>query len=459
FSTIQTRIVLPFLILFSVVFCLVTYITVHILSLSVKSQIREQIVTLSSLLSHSGFPLNDVALKQISQLLGAETATLNADNKIIDSTLKSEQLSELNNFFHDFLSRHTNISKPSDKIEIKEITILGCAYIVSYSPVKRGAVRGLVLLFNSAKVKEIWWNAAEPIIILAAAAVALVVVISYLIAMSITRPLRKLVYKTSEVAAGKLDETVSVNTQGEIQQLADAFNKMIIGLREYQQKLIQKEKLATVGMLAATVAHEIKNPLSSIRMNCQILRLQSSDKELCEVIDIVLSEVERLDFSINSLLFFASSPKKELSNLNVVDILKQIAQLLHRQFEHRGIIVTEDYQQNMPLTLLDSKRIKTVIINLLLNASEAMPEGGVITLSASLSGAALTISVADTGGGLSPEAKANLFEPFVTTKHGGCGLGLAIVKKIIEEENGTISYQSVSGKTIFTVSLPLHNSN
>ncbi len=223
------------------------------------------------------------------------------------------------------------------------------------------------------------------------------------------------------------------------------------------QEMINNERLATVGKMASTIIHDIKNPLSTMRLYTQVLRNKVDTEETTKMADEIIRQIDRFISMTQEILDFARG--EQVTNIQEVDVQKYFDQLLNyieKDYHNRNIILTKNIQYK-GTSKFDPDKISRVIYNLAGNAADAMPEGGKVFINVLQENESLMIEFADTGKGIPPDVKAKLFTPFFTygKKH-GTGLGLAIVKKIVEEHKGTVSLDSDLNKgTKITIKIPL----
>jgi two-component system sensor histidine kinase HydH len=228
-------------------------------------------------------------------------------------------------------------------------------------------------------------------------------------------------------------------------------------VKRLQDEIRQKEKLAALGSLSAGVAHEIRNPLSSIKGLASYFGDKfepgSSDREAAEV---MVREVERLNRVVSELLDFARPSELSRRQTDIVDVLNHSVRLVQQDAGLHHIEIRLSTADDLPPLFLDPDRFSQCLLNLYLNAIEAMTNGGVLTVEAAIApGGGLRITVTDTGPGIPEKYRSKIFDPYFTTKTTGTGLGLAIVYKIIEAHGGSISIESApGGGTRFTVFLP-----
>jgi two-component system sensor histidine kinase HydH len=242
------------------------------------------------------------------------------------------------------------------------------------------------------------------------------------------------------------------------QQMEEKIQKTTADLRKTEAQLIRSEKLAALGQLAAGVAHEIRNPLTSINILIHSLRQNiSSGESRSEDFKVIEEEIHRINEIVDQFLRFAKPAPPHLERTEVTSIFEEILQLLRPQMEKLRISVQKDFR-SVPLITIDNEQMKQVILNLLMNSIQAMPEGGQFRLEGEVSkdGQWVEFSIRDSGVGIPPEDMDKLFNPFFSTKEGGIGLGLSIAHRIIDQHHGKIEVTSNPNEgTIFTVYLPI----
>jgi len=248
-----------------------------------------------------------------------------------------------------------------------------------------------------------------------------------------------------------------------IRQMEREARQRAIELERSQAQLIQVEKLAAMGRLAASIAHELNNPLQAIQ-NCLhlVLRRSLPENKKRQYLEMAQEEVERLIGIVQGMLEFYRPSKGQRAAVQVNTIIKNVLALAAKQLQHGHVTVHQRLRPDLPALQAVSDQLKQVFLNIVINAVEAMPEGGDLYIVTDLTpdGRWVTISFTDTGVGLSPEEQANIFEPFYTTKSKGTGLGLSVSYGIIERHGGNIEVQSKPGQgSRFIVKLPVHPPN
>lgn len=230
-------------------------------------------------------------------------------------------------------------------------------------------------------------------------------------------------------------------------------------VRALEAGMERQERLSTLGNMAAAVAHEIRNPLNAVSMGLQRLRVEfqpAETEEYRRLVDLVQREVRRLNAIVEDFLSVARPLSLKPERISIPLLLDEVLGLAEGEARASAITIERDIPREPPPLQADRDRIKQVLLNLVLNALQAMPGGGVLTLGARASGASLTLSITDTGAGIPAEIMPRLFEPYVTTKVKGLGLGLAIARRIVEAHGGRIEAENrPEGGSRFRVVLPL----
>ena len=298
----------------------------------------------------------------------------------------------------------------------------------------------------------------------AAVGLLLGLLLSWWGAARVTRPVQKLSAAAREVSQGNWNARVDVRGNDEIGQLAKSFNQMTTQLVEQRERLVQIERVAAWRELARRLAHELKNPLFPLQTtveNLQRAREQNSaqfDEVFRESTGIMLGEIDNLKAIVSRFSDFAKMPQPELAPVNLNEIIRNVVKLFEAQFNAVGrppITPELHLEENLPIIQADATLLHRAVENLILNAMDAMPAGGVLMLRTQTHEGGVSLEVSDTGTGLTPEESERIFTPYYTSKQHGSGLGLAIVQAIVADHGGRISVESESGVgTSFHVELP-----
>ena len=291
------------------------------------------------------------------------------------------------------------------------------------------------------------------------AVIAVLVGIAMMIMATRTvRPLRRLAERAKEIARGDYLKRVDASSGDEIGALGREFNAMAQALEERELQLIRSERLATVGKIAAQITHEVRNPLSSIGLNAEMLEEELASvpgaDELRRLARAIVKEVDRLADITEEYLRFARLPRPRLEREDLGAIVSALCAFMRPELDARKVTV-ELRLHPLPPIAADEHQLRQALLNLLRNAAEAMKDGGTLTVEAAAGEGGPTLRIADTGQGIQPDHLAKIFDPFFSTKEGGTGLGLALTQQIIVEHGGAIEVASEPGRgTTFTVKLP-----
>lgn len=300
--------------------------------------------------------------------------------------------------------------------------------------------------------------------IVALAAIFIGLLLSWWVSKRITRPVEELANGAREVASGRWDTQIDVRGSDEVGQLAEAFNHMTRTLASQKEKLVQTERVAAWRELARRLAHELRNPLFPLQITVENLQRarQLGPAQFQEVFNeataTLRAELSNLNSIVGRFSDFSKMPAPHFTRVNVNDSLRNAVRLFEPQFTAVGkpAITTEYFvNESLPEIDADPDLLHRAFQNLVLNALDAMPAGGTLTLRTSDGQDTVRIEVADTGKGLTPEECSRLFTPYYTTKQLGTGLGLAIVQSVVSDHHGTISVSSEEGRgATFRIDLP-----
>ncbi len=229
-------------------------------------------------------------------------------------------------------------------------------------------------------------------------------------------------------------------------------------IKDLEKEVRRNERLAALGKMAAGVAHELRNPLSSIKGLAVLLKSKlNRDKQGTDTANILVQEVERLNRSIGELLDYSRPHKLQRENIQLADVLDKAVSLIRVDADSANVQLQTDYHKNKDQAYADQDKLNQVFLNLFLNAIQAMENGGILKIQTFTRGDRVICRIEDSGCGLDQESVAKVFDPYFTTKHDGTGLGLSMSAKIIEEHSGSIEFKSdVGGGTVVKINLPTY---
>lgn len=315
-------------------------------------------------------------------------------------------------------------------------------------------------LSEGIRSQVVFFDTAAVIAMLSALSLGVALMVLFL--NKVLLPIRLLAAIADKDGAHSLDEPDEVKALGKkIQGLLESVDTTRSQLEQSREHLLQSERLAQVGKLAAGVAHSIRNPLTSVKMRLftmeRTLSLSNTEKE---DFDVISDEIRHIDTIVQNFLEFSRPPKLKIQKVSPSDIVDMAIQLLHHRIEAYGVSLDLIRQRKLPDIDGDPEQLKEVIVNLIVNACEAMGDGGHILITeeegvAEPMGRVAVIRVSDNGPGVPETIREKIFEPFFTTKEEGTGLGLAIAARIIKDHRGWINLKARSSKgTTFTITLP-----
>ena len=330
---------------------------------------------------------------------------------------------------------------------------------------ENGTLLGALLIGASRRgAVELQRHIAAVALIVAAAGIFLAILFSGWVAARVTRPIEDLAHAAQEVSAGNWNAQVHPHAGDELGALAESFNAMTRQLTDQRDRLVQAERVAAWRELARRLAHELKNPLFPLQITVEnLVRARDADPALFDEVfrestSTLLGEVANLKAIVGRFSDFSKMPQPQLQAIDLNDLARQVLSLHAAQFHAEGrpqIDVHFEPDSTLAPIDADPDLLRRALSNLVLNAMDAMPGGGRLTLRTAFAGDRARLEVSDTGAGLTKEECERLFTPYYTTKQHGTGLGLAIVQSVISDHHGSITVESEPGKgTTFRIDLP-----
>jgi signal transduction histidine kinase len=437
---IHHKLTIPFTLLLIVAIGVTAAMSISLSAGALETRLGRQMDRVSEMVSESGFAPNRPILERLKAILDADVITYTKAGQVIASTLDSPSDSELSALVR---SRVTvgEMSDNGQRLAMRDIAYRGRPYKVAYRPLRTPPDSVVAIVVATSDIADAERAIARAIAIIASLMIVLVAIVSQLIARSITAPVQRLVECTRTLAAGDLTGRAEVKSRGEIGSLARAFNDMAEQLQASEAKLLRAERLAAAGQLAASVAHDIRNPLSAIKMQAQLLRgklLPGQANQ--ELLLAILREIDRVEWVVKGLLDLVRPAELHPRPAHVNEVVAEALALTEAQLNHRKITVDRRFDPGVPTVAIDPDRITLALLNVILNAADAMPNGGTLVAATSTveGGAAVLIEISDEGEGIAADARGKVFDPFFTTKPEGVGLGLVNAKSIVERHGGTI---------------------
>jgi len=411
-------------------------------------------------------PLSDTMLSRLQQVLGVEVAAGPFDQLEIDATSLPDSEAQA------LRSRIAQGPLP------RRITLDGNTYFVGTAavtarqsgPPAKGQMC-LYLLVPGAQVEAAKRASERTLTGVTIVAILAATLVAFWLSITILRPIRRLATRmdalserTSEEGFPGEEDAATEKGPREIVRLAKSFERLLARLEEARGKLARSARLATLGQLSASVAHELRNPLSGIKMNARVLADELSKAGVADSsLDRIIREADRMNLYLDELLGLASGNARHeaphnlasLPRVRLSEVCESVLSLVDGRCRHAGVSVRRQWEPAAREVRADEPQIRQAILNLVLNALDAMPAGGAVTVSTrAMQNGTVRFAVSDTGTGVHAPEGADVFEPFVTTKPGGVGLGLYVCRRNVERHRGRIGYDSFDSGTTFWFELP-----
>jgi len=295
--------------------------------------------------------------------------------------------------------------------------------------------------------------------------VGMLISVALIVARDIVAPVRSLVTATRKVADGKLDTRIANTQQDEIGELQRAFNDMTAALSEttarvrelHQEEIQRAAQLATVGELASGVAHEVKNPVIGIAHGLDLVRRRvGRDPVVAPIMDEMARQLARIQQTLQELLTFARPATPTLGPVGGNELVDRAIRLVQPAADRAGVQINVQKDASIPRILADEEMLHQALVNVLMNAVQATPSGGLVTVGTSRQNDDVQIEINDTGRGIAESNLELVFKPFFTTRHMGTGLGLSITREIVQRHGGSVTLSSQPGAgTTVRVRLPI----
>ncbi|MCG3180044.1 MAG: Adaptive-response sensory-kinase SasA [Phycisphaerae bacterium] len=490
-TSIRTRMIVAMNLLVAAVGAAVGWMSIEVAGRGIERRLVDQpLVNVAGLVSRLRLEATDELMKQFSEILDAQFAAGPGEGRsLAAASLPEPARAQLDRMLADgripsntFLDRNSYPGRPP-RIALDGHSYYARSTSIPDRPGLSGPWQRLFILVPEAQLASAKKDAAWTIAGLTLAAVLAATLVASTVSLTISRPVRRLADRMDHIAR-QSDSAAPVDAEpaaqhepagrhgppgpSEMVRLRRSFDALLARLAEARAQLARSARLATLGQMAASVAHELRNPLSGIKMNARVLAdalgpTGSSDRSL----ELIVREIDRMDLYLQELLQLASVSENasdsggqdaaacaRLEDLDLARLAESVLQLIEGRCRHQSISIERRLDAAVPAARGQSSQIRGVMLNLMLNAADAMPHGGVMTLRLSRSDGGVRFAVTDTGKGVKLPPDEDLFDPFVTTKAGGTGLGLYISRQAVDRLGGRISYDSSDSGATFWFELP-----
>jgi signal transduction histidine kinase len=455
--SIYLKLMVPFSVVLLVTAAIAWWLTTRMFSIALEERVNEQLTNVATVLAKGNLPLTDDLVFKVRQLLETEIVLIQRDGYIAMSTWgngRDEAHRQISKIF-------AQCPQESGCIRPMPMQLPSGLYSVVLRLVPAGRdsrYRAVAVLSSLADVQSATRNAAVWIGAATLLGGMLIAWAGQRIAAGIINPLRDLARMAERLAGGDRDVRVESRRSDEIGELMGALNTMAEKLQSFEQALSRRTRLEALGEMSARIAHEVRNPLTAIKLQLQLMQ-ENVDEAQAEPIRQTLDEIRRLELVVSGALDFGRSRSLDPVEVDLNDLVDDVRRLFGPQLQHRAISIECRLDASLPQVRLDADRIKQVLLNLLVNAAEAMTTGGLIRIGTCRTGSDhVSLTVEDSGSGIDPSRMDLIFTPLHTDKKGGFGLGLPISKELVELHGGTIEIsRSDLGGARFAVLLPIES--
>ncbi len=433
-SSLRLRLMLAALLPLLAAMCAAWAIATVIFTRTLEQRVADQLADTADVLTRTGLPLTTELLQRVADLQQDEIALLDAKGALVASTAGT-----LTSRVAPRFAAARSGDPATGAVQRLEVEAAPVIALVRPIPASSNPRASQLLITASLKdARDAARRAALGMGLAVLAAGALLVLLQYLLVRSITLPISRLVAMANEIAAGRRDVRAAPAPHGELQALGTALNDMTAKLASYESELADRSRLAALGEMSARIAHEIRNPLTGLKLHLQLLdeRAVPADKA---TVRRLLDEVGRLELIVASSLSLTRPQPATLREGDINAAVDEVLHLMEPSLRHRGIELRRGFER-VPPTMFDRDRIKQAVLNLVVNASDALPGGGKVLATSRHDPARgiVAISIEDSGPGIDPQLgdPANAIPG--SSKPFGLGLGLKVCREIVAEHDGRL---------------------
>jgi signal transduction histidine kinase len=451
------RIVVPFALVALATTSATAFVAVSVTSQALESRVKTQVLNTATLVAQSDFALNPVILRSVKAITGADVITFDANALVVASTIEPGAGNRLVRAVT--APDATRAALPATPGAVPTVRQMDCG-IPCYVAYRRVGTRPdaiVAVIADTSELSAATRRLAITVAVGAALSLAAMIVVSQFVARRVTAPINDLVAFTREVSPDGSPLRAHTGPD-EVGRLGAAFNDMLDRLDRSRHALVRSEKLGLAGLMAARVAHDVRNPLSSIKMHTQLVRARlRDDAETEAIVGAMLRDIQQVEAVVRDLIELARPGELKRRPMPLNDLVGDVLSQLSLQLTHRKVSVDLALADKLPLVNLDPERFRQALVNVVGNAADAMATGGTLRVitEAIDGGTRVVLDVCDTGTGIDPEIRQRIFDPFVSTKRDGVGLGLVNAKAVVESHDGTIELTAIEPKgTRARITLP-----
>jgi signal transduction histidine kinase len=428
------RIVIPFAVIAVVATLASAFLALAVVSRQFEARLQSQILNTSEVLSRGGFALNLAILRSVKAITGAEIITFDGAGAVVSTTVDPSRADLIRSVMD---SPYAAEARSAPGGLVREMVCDAPCY-VSYRAIADRPGLVVAVVVESAEVAAAVRAVSRTIIVAAVASMLVLLIVSQLVARRVTRPLEDLVRFTHDVASGTPGR--AAEGSDEVGRLGRSFNDMLGRLDESKSALVRSEKLGLAGLFAARVAHDIRNPLAAMKINMQLLEpALANDEKKLSLARAVLHDIHQVEEVIRNLIELARPGELRLVPADLNAVIRTAIRHLDARLAHRKVIPALNLPDRLPLVMTDTERFSQALTNVIVNASDAMANGGALTITTHAEDGRVVIDIDDEGAGIDPALADRVFDPFVSSKPDGVGLGLVNARAVVEGHGGRIT--------------------
>ena len=411
-----------------------TWFAVRVTTTAFRARLQAQLVGSASAVATVGLALNPGILRTLSGIVGAQIVTLGPEGTVLASSTETADPQMI-------AAVQRVASARGGRVPVAETTDCGFPCMVAVGEVegRPGAIVGLVA--GLSELDAITRSVANAIVVAGLLSVVVLVVVTQIAVRRLIVPLERLVTFVRELAPGDNSQRAAIGSD-EVGELSEAFNAMLDRLEHSRAAELRSGKLGLAGLFAARVAHDIRNPLSSIKLQTQLLHAQATDADVKTTLTGIVRDINQVESVVSDLMELARPGDLRREPVPLNDVVREALQQVAAQFAYRKIEVEVRLEDGLPLVALDRGRFKQALLNVLVNGAEALHTGGRMSVATARAESSVSVEICDDGVGIPNDIRERVFEPFVSSKPDGVGLGLVNVRSVVEGHGGRITLEA-----------------
>ena len=460
-GSLRFRLMLPaivFILIFSIFFIILNN---HYTSKLLDNRLEREAVRISKIIYESRFILNPVYLKRLGEVIEGRIAIFDSSEKILAASFDLTKTDDFLFYVNpsNVRMKHTqdNLEQIVLKINKTNKSFLLVSRKLFFSNIKESILIAILTPLDDLQTAK--YQAALRTILSGSFALLIAFIVASLILKKISTSVENILVVTDKIAAGNFNCKADLSDITEIKTLAVSINQMSDKLIAYEKQLVDSTRFVSANKITAAMAHEIKNPLSSMKMLAQIIQKRfKNDKEGVEMTAAVIREINRVDNLVSDLRTLTIPAKFSFSMINPILPLEEVITVIRPKLDHLNICFTSQIEPHLPEILMDKDKIKQVLWNLILNGAQSMPQGGIleIILEKNKTDDSIEYRIIDKGSGIDPKDMASIFTPFFTTRKEGIGIGLHVCKEIATAHKGEIKILPTNQGTTAILIIPFY---